>query len=464
MKKDGLSLKKQLLLWLLAPQLLLWLTGAVLSNAVAIRYANTVIDSDLLQLANTLFREVTVESFNANQDLLESTKAFLANNLDERIYYMIGRPDQPPISANIDQIPNCFQKTLIVDTPSYCFGTIAKQPVRILTILLPKPDQPHLYIEIRVAKNLIFRSNIEREILLSTVVPLSLLILITTLFVWWGINRCLAPLYHLQQVVKNRAIHDLSPIEIKNAPIEIHTLTDELNILLQTMNESIERQRRFIADAAHQLRTPLAGLKSQTELAMRESNRENLQARLQMVHTSSMRSIHLINQLLTLARSEPGRKDTISKVDMDLAKLIREITAECVPRALAAQIDLGCNTLLSNAPIKANSALLRELLLNLIENTLKYTSAGSVVTVRLLSEGNYYVIEVEDNGPGIPDIDKSRVFERFYRGTQTGEGCGLGLSIAKEIALRHNGDVEIRDAKPHGLIVKVVLPKPQGHP
>ena len=458
MKKDGLSLKKQLLLWLLAPQLLLWLTGAVLSNAVAIRYANTVIDSDLLQLANTLFREATSESSNTNQDLLESARTFLSNNLDERIYYIIGRPDQQPIAANIDQIPNCFQKTMLVNTPSYCFGSITKQPVRILTILLPKPDQPHLYLEVRVAKNLILRSNIEREILLSTVVPLSLLILITTLFVWWGINRGLAPLYQLQQIVKNRAIHDLSPIEIKNAPIEIHTLTDELNILLHTMNESIEKQRRFIADAAHQLRTPLAGLKSQTELAMRETNLENLQARLQMVHASSIRSIHLINQLLTLARSEPGRQDSISKVYMDLAKLIREITAECVPKALAAHIDLGCNSALSKAPIQANSALLRELFLNLIENALKYTPAGSIVTLRLLSEDNYYIVEVEDNGPGIADSDKSRVFERFYRGTQTGEGCGLGLAIAKEIALRHQGNVEIRDASPHGLIVRVLLP------
>lgn len=455
MARDGLSLKKQLLLWLLIPQLLLWLAGAILSNAVAIHYANMVIDNDLVHLANTLVRKVIDE-----EEVSESTKPFLSDNPNDRIYYIIRPPQQAPVFSNINQIPACSQKKLNVDTPIYCSGMIAQKPVRILTISLPRPGQPHLLLQVSVAKNLTLRSQLEREILLATVLPLSLLIIGTSLVVWWGINRGLKPLYQLQQSVKNRAIDDLTPIEIANAPTEIHALTKELNALLQAMNDSIEKQRRFIADAAHQLRTPLAGLKSQTELAMRETQIENLQARLQMVHSSSIRSIHLINQLLTLARSEPGQQDIMPKVDSDLAKLIREITAELVPRALASNIDLGCNSSLTTAPISANSALLRELFLNLVENAIKYSPPGSTVTLRLASNNQYYIIEVEDNGPGIPEVDKTRVFERFYRGTQTGNGCGLGLAIVKEIAARHNGSVEIRDAKPHGLIIRVLLPKP----
>lgn len=459
MAKDRLSLRKQLLLWLLIPQLLLWIVGAILSNAVAIRYANVLIDGDLLQLSHVLLQETTYDASLNSQDAPDSPKVFLSGHPAERLYYIVTRPNQAPIFSNIDSIPSCPEKSTVLNKPIYCFGSIAQQPVRILTILMPKPSQPHLSMEIRIAKNLISRNQIERGMLLTTVVPLSLLILVVTLLIWWGVNGSLRPLIQLQQSIKERAINDLTLLEINNAPVEIQSLSDGLNALFQSLTETIAKQRRFIADAAHQLRTPLAGLKSQTELAMRETNWENLQARLQLVHISSIRSIHLINQLLTLARSEPDRQDSVSKVDMDLVKFIREVTAESVPRALAAHIDLGCNSALNRAPIKANSALLRELLLNLIENALKYTPSDGIVTLRLLSEGPHYVIEVEDNGPGILDADKARVFERFYRGTQTGDGCGLGLAITKEIALRHHGEVILKDAEPHGLIVRVLLPK-----
>lgn len=458
MAHDGLSLKKQLLLWLLVPQLLLWLAGAILCNAVAIHYANIAIDRSLIQLASHLVYQV--QGYEPTQDMPEPGKNFASEDPAERIYYVLSRPDQQLIFSNIQHIPNCPQKTTQVDEPTFCSGMIAQQPVRILTVLLPQTDKPDLFVQVRVAKNLVLRSKFAREILLATVLPLSLLILVTSFAVWWGISRGLRPLDQLQRAVESRAVHDLAPISIPNAPQEIQALTTALNSLLQATNDSIEKQRRFIADAAHQLRTPLAGLKSQTELAMRETDLGNLQARLKMVHTSSTRSIHLVNQLLTLARSEPGQQDVISKVDVDLAKLIREITSESVPRALAANIDLGCDTLLATAPIKANSALLRELFLNLVENALKYTPAGSTVTLRLLKEKPYYVVEVEDNGPGIPDSEKSRIFERFYRGSQTGNGCGLGMAIVKEIALRHNGHVELHDARPHGLIVRIFLPQP----
>jgi two-component system sensor histidine kinase TctE len=147
------------------------------------------------------------------------------------------------------------------------------------------------------------------------------------------------------------------------------------------------------------------------------------------------------------------------RVALDLAKLIRELTAECVPRALAAGMDLGCDTHLSEAPMNGNSALLRELFTNLIENAIKYIPRGCNITARLCIEGEHYVVEVEDDGAGIPDSDKERVFERFYRREQTGNGCGLGMAIVKEITERHKGSIELRDADPHGLIVRVMLPR-----
>ncbi|GAB7128100.1 sensor histidine kinase [Silvimonas sp. JCM 19000] len=452
------SLKRQLLLWLLIPQLVLWLAGALLSFQVASHVANVMTDTSLQQTANALARQVHVRpDGQVTFDFPPAARDLLQGSLDDALMYRISTLPGGVLASN-GQFEDVAAPTPTASHPEFYTSKNKDGTSRALSVFYPLDHTGNHWLHVEVARNQQGRKQLSDQIMLTIGLPLGGLLIVMSVLVWVGINRGLKPLSGLQNLLENRRAQNLAPFELSDAPEEVHALTHALNQLLSTTNESVARQRRFIADAAHQLRTPLAGLKSQTELAMRETTVQGLGDRLNMVHTSATRSIHLVNQLLTLARSEPGTQSGMPRVKVDLAKLIRDLTAESVPRALAAGMDLGCDTSLNEAVIEGNSALLRELFVNLVENAIKYIPRGGNVTVRLTQEGSNYVVEVEDDGPGIPDEDKHRVFERFYRREQTGSGCGLGMAIVKEIAERHGGSVDLLDAPVHGLIVRVTLP------
>ena len=216
----------------------------------------------------------------------------------------------------------------------------------------------------------------------------------------------------------------------------------------------MSQEKRFLNDAAHQLRTPLAGLISQTELALTEADPQALHERLSKVHKSAQRSAHLVNQLLSLARTEAD----VALVPVDVAALAREVAREWTPRALAAGIDLGFEGE-DHLQARADRVLLREALNNLIDNALRYCPRGAAVTLRVRATGDgQCVLEVEDEGPGVQDADLPHLFERFWRASELPGGCGLGLAIVAEIAQRHGGSVQAHTRAPHGLVVRVVLP------
>ena len=455
------SLKKQLLLWLLIPQLVLWLAGALLSFQVASHFANVMIDSRLQQTANAFSRLTHAQpDGHIALDFPAAARDFLQGSMDDALMYRVSTEPGTILASNGQFSPNTPSHTPAASQPVFYTSVLNASVSRALSVFYPLPplNGQARWLHVEVARSQQDRQQLSNQIMLTIALPLGGLLIGMSVLMWVGINRGLRPLSGLQKLLENRRAQNLAPVELSDAPQEVHALTHALNQLLSTTQESVARQRRFIADAAHQLRTPLAGLKSQTELAMRETTTQGLGDRLNMVHTSATRSIHLVNQLLTLARSEPGTQSGMPRVKVDLAKLIRDLTAESVPRALAAGMDLGCDTSLNEAIIEGNSALLRELFVNLVENAIKYIPRGGNVTVRLTEDAVNYVVEVEDDGPGIPDEDKPRVFERFYRREQTGSGCGLGMAIVKEIAERHGGNVELLDAPVHGLIVRVTLP------
>ena len=455
------SLKRQLLLWLLIPQLVLWLAGALLSYQVASHFTNVTIDSRLQQTANAFMRQVHAQPDTAvTLDFPSAARALLQGSMDDALMYRISSLPGNVLASNGQFAPATPREPAANDPVFYTSESSASLS-RALSLYYPLPPQngQPRWLHVEIARDLKDQQPLSNQIMFTIALPLGGLLVGMSVLMWVGINRGLRPLSGLQKLLENRRAQNLAPVELSDAPQEVHALTHALNQLLSTTQESVARQRRFIADAAHQLRTPLAGLKSQTELAMRETTTQGLSDRLNMVHTSATRSIHLVNQLLTLARSEPGTQSGMPRVKVDLAKLIRDLTAESVPRALAAGMDLGCDTSLNEAITEGNSALLRELFVNLVENAIKYIPRGGNVTVRLTEDAANYVVEVEDDGAGIPDEDKPRVFERFYRREQTGSGCGLGMAIVKEIAERHGGNVELLDAPVHGLIVRVTLPR-----
>jgi len=234
-----------------------------------------------------------------------------------------------------------------------------------------------------------------------------------------------------------------------------------MNDLLARLSAAIAAQQRFIADAAHQLRTPIAGLRTQTELALRQTAPTEQQATLNQLRTATEQMTRLVNQLLALARAEPGAEHGIAMEKLDLDTLVREVTAEWVPRALARNIDLGYDSPGGPLQLSGNDFLLREMLNNLLDNAIRYTHPGGQVTARLTARNGNVSLSVEDNGPGIPAAERERVFERFYRVLGTGtEGCGLGLSIVREIAQKHGAKITL-DAGRNGTgtLVRIEFPK-----
>jgi two-component system sensor histidine kinase TctE len=287
-----------------------------------------------------------------------------------------------------------------------------------------------------------------------------------------GIGRGVAPLEALRREIENRSIRDLTPVKEDRAPPEVRRLVRSLNDLLGRMSATLAAQQRFIADAAHQLRTPTAALKTQVELAQRATDPVETRERLSRIHAAADRNGRLVNQLLSLARAEPGRTEPMARHPVDIVAMARAATELWVPQAITRSIDLGfeggCQRTDGPATVSGDALMLTEMLGNLIDNALRYTQPGGTVTVgvaRAVEGGRPAVLlSVEDNGPGIPETERERVFERFHRVLGTGtEGAGLGLAIVREIARAHAGRVELTTAADGtGARFTVVLPASVG--
>lgn len=472
----GFSLERQLLLWVLLPQLVLWLAGGLMAYRFAAVYANEAIDASLAQATRALARQLRpigsglfIDFPKAAQDVLEADPA-------DRLLYMVSTPPGQFILGNqaLPAPPDNVGAEPRYGQPYFYDGSmptspVADEPARAVRVAalylrLGEPTGEGQVMLVQVARSSTHREVLARQILTDMLLPLSSLILLMTLIVWFGIRVGLAPLGRLRQQVEGRAPTDLAPLQLASAPRELWSLASALNSLLAAVSHNVSAQKRFIGDAAHQLRTPLAGLKSQTELALQAAQEPELRARLERVHQSATRSAHLVTQLLTLARAEPESALPGERQHTDLRLLAQQVTAECVPRAIKQDMDLGMADG-SEAPVwvDINPLLVREALLNLIDNALRYAGRGSEVTVDVHAEGDQAVLSVADTGPGIPDADRERVLERFVRASDQPDGCGLGLSIVKEITERHAGRIELGAVSPHGLRATLHLPLSPAH-
>jgi two-component system sensor histidine kinase TctE len=283
------------------------------------------------------------------------------------------------------------------------------------------------------------------------------LIILSGLAVWLGVARGLAPLGRLKEAVESRNPSDLRPLSEENVPKEVKPLVMAINKLLNRLQEDRDSQKRFLSNAAHQLRTPLAGLKTQTELALRQKEQTDIKESLQHIHTSASRATRLAQQLLALARVEPSVFKNLTRERLDLNKVARDATQELVMQAIAKKIDLGFEECSSAQFIAGDRSSLHEMMFNLIENAVFYTQSGGSITVRVESDKQGPVFCVEDDGPGIPASERELVFERFYRVLGNKEsGSGLGLAIAREIASAHGASIEIGDGEnKRGTLVRV---------
>ena len=454
-RHSGFSLKRQLLVWLLVPQLVLWLMGGILAFRVALIYAEKAIDQSLTQSVRALARQVKPLGSGLLVDFPKAAQAVLEQDPKDRLAYMVSSPPGSFLLGN-GKLPGPPNELLVVDdVPTLYEIELEGKPMRVASIELSFGDGPSVQrMRVQVAKSLAVQQAIASELVRDVLSPLLVLGAVLSFLMYAGIRRGLAPLERLEAQLAHRNAASLSPIELTQAPQEVHSLAHALNQLLATVRRSLTQEKRFLNDAAHQLRTPLAGLISQTELAMQETDPQALHDRLQKVHIGAQRSAHLVHQLLSLARTETDV--TLQRVDV--AALAREVAREWTPKAVASGIDLGFEGE-EHLHLAGDKLLLREALNNLIDNTLRYCPRDCSVTLRVGQGPNALAwVEVEDTGVGVKESDRPKLFERFWRASELPGGCGLGLAIVAEIAQRHAGSVQAIPTQPRGLTIRLEFP------
>lgn len=326
--------------------------------------------------------------------------------------------------------------------------------------------QSHGHV-IQVAQDLQARHQLARAMALRTLWPVALMAPILMLLVWWSVSYSLRPLQRVRQQLARRQADDLGMIHVAELPEELQPLVADLNLLLERLRGAFEAQAHFVADAAHELRSPLAALKLQVQASQRAADEATRVQALQRLGAGIERASHLVDQLLTLARQQG--QDGADMQPCDLGELARDSIAHCAAQAHEAGIDLGLAS--AEAPaVAGHPEALRILLRNLVDNALKYTPRGGTIDVSTALEGAHPVLRVEDSGPGIPAGERQRVLDRFYRvanaGGFTGEGItgsGLGLAIVRSIAQWHRAEVHLSgSARLGGLRVDIVFPEAAG--
>jgi two-component system sensor histidine kinase QseC len=304
------------------------------------------------------------------------------------------------------------------------------------------------------------RNELGRKIAQDDLYIMLLTFPLSGLLIWIIIGRGLNSLDKVTQEVADRAPSHLEPVDLKEIPDEIRPLIDELNKLFFRLKAGFEREKRFAADAAHELRTPLAALKAQAQVALNTNDIAQKNQALQKLIASVNRSTHIVHQLLTMSRLVPEATNLQEEDMLDLCKLTRETLAMLAPAAIEKQIELEYETDENMPAIYGNATALGILIRNLVDNAIRYCYEKGRILVRLLYQDQAIVLEVIDNGPGIPENLQERVFERFYRvlGNKS-PGSGLGLAIVNQICELHGGKVSLDSPKTGtGLIVRVMLP------
>ena len=448
------SLRLRLTYWLLGPLLLLVAAGTFLSYRIALNAATEAYDSALLDPALAIASHVRRTGGRLELDLPNVALEALRYDAQDRVFYQVLSPSGDLV-AGTPQLPPPPER-LAADQHLFYDTNMQGERVRVAASAVPVESGVAI---VQVAETLVKRDKLVLELLIASTVPQVLIAIAAVVLFWLGIGLGLAPLDRLREEIAERSPRDLGPVPEEDKPLEIKPLVGALNRLLSRLRAAIELQQRFIANAAHQLRTPLAGLKTHAELARRQPSTVELKSLLDMIAGETERTSHLINQLLTLARAEPQDAHPGAGQPINLHELVGRDVRTWVQRALDKNQDLGFE--LENAWMVGEPLLLRELLSNLLDNALAYTPPGGSVTVRTRESDAEAVLEVEDNGVGIPESEREKVFERFYRIPGTGgEGCGLGLPIVAEIVERHGGRLELTGAHGgRGTLVRVQFPR-----
>jgi two-component system sensor histidine kinase TctE len=477
--REQRSLFGEILDWMLAPLLLLWPMSVVLTWLVAQGIANRPFDRELGEMVRVLSKEVALrESSDGRAQAVfalpvAASEILRTDEADDVYYQVLGLRGELLSGDSALPVPPDEERAPPGEV-RYRDETLNNDSVRVAYMWVNVQERGATSARdaeaaragaeaplVQVAETLGKRSRLATEIIKGVILPQFVILPLAVLLVWLALARGIAPLNQLQQRIRSRDSSDLSPIDERQAPEEVSPLVRAINDLLARLDQSMSAQKHFLADAAHQLKTPLAGLRMQAELAQRQidagrNDPQALKKSLQQIARSSQNAAHMVNQLLAMARAE-NQEHAANQQPVNLAKLATETVHDFVPRAIEKRIDLGyegpgeaATARHSQGPIVLGHALLlRELIRNLVDNALQYTPAGGTVTVRVIDDpfGQVVVLQVEDSGPGISPAEREQVFQPFYRSLGTDvDGSGLGLAIVREIAQQHHAEVTLEDA------------------
>jgi len=453
------SLFRTILDWLLLPFLILWSVSFVVVYQIALVLAHQPYDAALAESVRALSRQVQPGESGLSVDFPLPPQTLLRADAEDALYYQVLGPKREYISGDRDLPLGALPAHMKSGQVYFRDDHIRGREVRVAFQFVRLESEPPQWAQVQLAETLNKRHALAYRIIAGVLLPQLAMLPLAVLLVRLGLRRGISPLVKLQRRMRTRRPNDLSPLEVARAPSEIRPLLHAFNTMLEQVANSVAAQQRFVADAAHQMRTPLAGLKMQAELAQNEQDPEQAQRWLPVLASSTNRACHLVNQLLSLARAEAAISGALSRKRIDLEALIAQVAGALVPQARAKAIELEFDRPPFPVATAGDTTLLAELFKNLLDNAIRYTPYGGRVKVRLHAH-EQAVVDVADTGIGIPAADREHVFDRFYRvlGTDS-EGSGLGLAIAKEIADRHGATIALSDnpAGP-GCLVRVCLP------
>ena len=457
-QREQRSLFGEILDWMLTPLLLLWPVSLALTWLVAQGIADKPYDRALVYNVQALSQLLTVNRNRLQFNLPAAATDILRADDADLVYFQVlgaggellgGERDLP------EPPPDAFARA--PDQVHLRDDEFRGLEVRVAALRVPLAGSDEPAALVQVAETREKRKVLATEIIKGVMLPQFVTLPIAVLLVWLALVRGIKPLSQLEERIRARKPDDLSPLDDKTVPLEVAPLVLSVNDLLARLTESVATQKRFLADAAHQLKTPLAGLRMQADLARREgADAEELKRSLEQIGRASVRATHTVNQLLALARAEAGAS-VLTHAPCDMAEITMEVVRDSVPRALERGLDLGYDGPAPRSPgvqLHGNATLLKEMVRNLVDNAIHYTPSSpgrpGVITVRLLPDpfGQVLVLQVEDNGPGVPEAERELIFEPFYRvlGSDV-DGTGLGLPIVLEIARQHRATVSVQPAR-----------------
>ncbi len=451
------SLRGQLLAWLLLPLATYVAFNGWVTYKSAIEMATVVQDRMLLGAARIIAEQIRYDDEIFQVTVPPSALELFESGAQDHVYYRVTSSKGTLLAGSEDfPLPASMPR---IDAALHFNATFRDQPVRIVAYsksVIAAPDDTMVIVEI--AQTLHAHKILSDSIWEHTIQQQLLIMLLVAGLAWIGMRRGLAPTMRLRDHVQNRRPSSLEPLDATPVPNELVPLVDAINHYVGRLDEHMSAHDRFIANASHQLRTPLAALNTQVDYGLRSDTIEGKNAALRAINGGVQHGIRLVNQLLTLSSAGAiGNKPQQHMRPVDLVKVVQQIFEELAIVAQDRSIDLGFECKEEIVHVADAAGMLDELVSNLVDNALRYAPIGGIVTVSVERQAEHVVLRVEDNGPGIPESERERVFERFYRiDSARHQGTGLGLAIVQEIVIASGASISLEAPSQHsGLIVSV---------